>query len=594
VPADDHVLPSRVAWRNLHSDEANTDEVSIALAPVFREGWTAEPETFNATGPVFDSKGNLYFSAALPHEDVVLVSLDPNDGSRRFAIPNTTGAVPGTGSPMILADPVGGEPEGSREMVFQALYDRAIALETDGSVIWDVPTGLISDGLHFVFGVNYAPAVDAVVGLTDDGFVYALDRLTGEPLLHEPFQLPGENSPPGAPSTLPPEVFICLALDLAEFVNLSEFPLSLVSALLLGNDVKVANFFSIDANTSSLWIAATASDEEDGVVDGVSKFGALYKLEFVASGDKHDIVEVCHASFEGGSASTPALRTDGTRGYVADNVGKLIAIDTADCSKVWEVDVGKQIRGSVGVSSDNNEIYAATRAGIFQVIDQGDAGVVNWMSDLDAFDLPPEMIPMNMTVVSVGANAVSFQIGAGFPPDRVVTEGIAQLDRETGALRYVAVGGEASIGVMNTGPDGALYMGNSGFRSAITNCTAEAELLPVGGGPLVGGITKFVPERLDLLARDAICAAGDRAANAAANRDECPASAEADVVQIEELIAQARDAGSRAIQDGDLSPQDWVKIEEELTAAEEKLNPERLQDLTPAGQALQRACEMLN
>ncbi len=35
VPRASQVLPSRAAWRNLHSDEINTDEVSIALTPVF-------------------------------------------------------------------------------------------------------------------------------------------------------------------------------------------------------------------------------------------------------------------------------------------------------------------------------------------------------------------------------------------------------------------------------------------------------------------------------------------------------------------------------------------------------------------------------
>jgi len=592
VSADDQVLPSRISWRNLHADEANTDEVSIALAPMFHEGWTAEPGTFNATGPVFDSEGNLYFSPALPHEAVVLISVDPNDGTRRFAIPNTTGAAPGTGTPMVLAEPAGDGGEEPTEMVFVGLYDRALAIATDGTVIWDVPTGLTSEDLHFVYGVNYAPAVDAIVGLSDDGFVYALDRLTGDPVLHEPLQLPGENSPPGAGSSLSPEVLICVALDVAEIINLGDFPPSLVSDILGGNNIKVANFFSVDANTSSVWIAATAPDEEDGMTDGVSEFGALYKLEFVSREDKYDLVEVCHASFEGGSASTPALRRDGTRVYVADDVGGLIAIETSDCSRAWELDVGGKIGGSIGVSSDNNEVYAPTDQNIIQVIDAGDSGTVNWISDMDAFDLPPEMVVVNLLPAGVGANGVSFLLGAGFRTRSAVAQGIGQLDRETGKLRYFATGGDASVGVMNTGPDGAIYMGNSGYRNVVTNCMAKAGLLPFGGPALVGGITKYEAERLDLLARDAICAASDRAENAAANRGSCPESAAADIVQIEELIAQARAAAPRAIEEGDLSTQAWTPIEQELATAEGKLNPENLEDLTPSSQALVRACEM--
>ena len=49
---------SRAAWRSLHSDEVNSDEVSIAYPPVFHADWVAEPATWNPTGPVFDDDGN--------------------------------------------------------------------------------------------------------------------------------------------------------------------------------------------------------------------------------------------------------------------------------------------------------------------------------------------------------------------------------------------------------------------------------------------------------------------------------------------------------------------------------------------------------
>ena len=70
-------LASRRAWRSLHSDEVNTDEVDVAYAPSFVADWVAEPNTFNPTGPVFDDDGNLYFVPLLPYEDVALISLDP-------------------------------------------------------------------------------------------------------------------------------------------------------------------------------------------------------------------------------------------------------------------------------------------------------------------------------------------------------------------------------------------------------------------------------------------------------------------------------------------------------------------------------------
>ena len=68
-PADPIASPlaSRRAWRSLHSDEVNTDEVDVAYAPSFVADWVAEPGTFNPTGPVFDDAGNLYFVPLSPY-----------------------------------------------------------------------------------------------------------------------------------------------------------------------------------------------------------------------------------------------------------------------------------------------------------------------------------------------------------------------------------------------------------------------------------------------------------------------------------------------------------------------------------------------
>ena len=52
------------------------------------------------------------------------------------------------------------------------------------------------------------------------------------------------------------------------------------------------------------------------------------------------------------------------------------------------------------------------------------------------------------------------------------------------------------------------------------------------------------------------------------------------------------EAGTR-LRSGDLTAVDWAKMNEELTKAEKKLDPEKLQDLTPATQALRRACDVL-
>lgn len=201
VPYRDATVPSGVIWANLHGNGINSDSVVHAFAPIFREGWTAEQQTYNVTGPVFDSTGNLYFSPLQPHENVVMISLEPVTGARRFAI-SGTGAPPGGSAPLILRDPE--RPSG--EIVYLALRDRVLAVRTDGSIVWDVPSGLSllpNEFDNVVLGTNHLPGLDAIVGLAKDGRIFAVRRATGAPVLDTSYSLPGEPSPPGPPIPLP-------------------------------------------------------------------------------------------------------------------------------------------------------------------------------------------------------------------------------------------------------------------------------------------------------------------------------------------------------------------------------------------------------
>jgi hypothetical protein len=278
-------------------------------------------------------------------------------------------------------------------------------------------------------------------------------------------------------------------------------------------------------------------------VDGVSEFGALYGVDLVANGPRYDAVEACHRSFSGGSASTPALRTDGTRAYVGDAVGNLIAVDNG-CNDAWTLNIGAKIIGSVGVPSDNGELYAATMDDIIQVIDQGASGIVGWTANLDVYDTT--LTQYNMNLVSIGANAVSFQAGAGTVTasgsNLPLAVGVGILDRATGEVRYFADGLDETLAVMSTGPDGALYIGNSPLRRAFTRAV-YGTLTP----PLLCGVRKIKPQRLDVLIRDALQAGANRAANASTNSGACADSAQADIGQIRDLVDQVRSSAPVAI-----------------------------------------------
>ncbi|MCW5892283.1 MAG: PQQ-binding-like beta-propeller repeat protein [bacterium] len=517
------VLASRGAWRSLHADEVNSDEVAVAYAPAMAADWVAEPLTWNPTGPVFDSAGNVYFAPFQPHDGALVVALDPATGARRWTIPNSTGSPSGSGTPMILEDP----DHPGEELLYHARYDRVLAARTDGSVLWEMPTGLTGPPVGGGFGVNYHAGADALLGLTRDGWLYAVDRRTGVTVLPAPYQLPGAPSPAGPPLATPPAIQACAQAELEKLADLRGQPISLAIDVLLGNGVEVANYFSIDAATGRIWVAATAPDGDDGSVDGVSQLGALYGLDLVPSGPEWQVVEACRQTFTGGSATTPALRRDGTRVYVGDNVGNLIALDR-DCRIAWTVNVGGQITGSIGVAADNGEIYASTGGTIHQVIDEGAAGRLAWSANLDVYDLLPGQQVANQTVAGIGANAVSFQAAAVVPlgASRLsITTGVGLLDRLTGEVTAFTPGLDESVAVMSTSPDGTLYMGNSPLRRLFTYCLAEAGLLTIPVAPPIGGIRKFRSVRPDLLLRDAACAAADRARNAQRHRRRCPASA---------------------------------------------------------------------
>lgn len=578
-------LPARSRWTNLHGDASSSDEVASALGPMLRSEWTVETATYNPTGPVFDRAGNLYFSPLMPYEDVVLVSLAPADGARRWAIAGN-GAPPGGSAPMVLADPA----NPGADIIYLALYDRALAVRPDGSVLWDVATGLTLSGNpldRLVLGLNYHAGHDALVALTTDGHLYALDRQSGAPLLAAPFALPGVRSPAVA-SAVPPAVTAAADVEFRTLVDAPAGSLPQFTAALLGNNVEVANHFSIDPRSGDIWVAATAPDAEDGVVDNLSSLGALYRLGLVAGTSGYGIVEACHRSFVGGSASTPTIAADGSRVYVGDNSTLLLAID-ADCSDAWAVDVGAQIFGSVALSSDGAEIYSSTQLGITKVVDQGASGSVVWSADLDVFDLAAGQQNLNMNLITVGANGLAFQAGAG-----VILNGVALpslvgtgiLDRQTGAVRHFTGGGEETVAVMSAGPDGAIYLGNSPLRRIF------ARVLGLSSAPLLGGVTKFGVARADLLMRDAACAAAARTRNAAA-QSECAAGVAADVVQVHELIAQARAAAPTAIAADGLLPTRWGRLDKRLTRAESFLAAGDSRSLQRAATRIGRVCRKL-
>lgn len=574
VPSLNEILGNPVEfWRTMHADTLNSGEVAIAAAPVFEAGWIAEPNMFIPEGPTFDRSGNIYFSPIW--QDVLLVSLNSDNGSRRWAI---EGHSYGAGAPLILEDP----DHLNEQIIYAAIYDRAIAVRPDGSFVWDQPTGLavtpdLTPTDTHIYGLNYDQTTDAIIGLSGDGHVVALDRKNGSQLLSTPFIVPGEKSPANTSITIPSSLLKRMDDALAPFIGsttgeLGYSPSQLLINVALGNELKVANYFSVDPHTGRIWVVATAPDAEDGSLDGVSAYGALYCLKLIPVGrGLYTIEEKFHTSFAGGSATTPAFSADGARVYVGDNFGKLIAVDASDGSKIWEVNLSKQLFAAPCIASDKNEIYAVTTEAVIKVIDEGANGEEIWRSKLDMY---PEILGLKNQVMlsaAVCANGIAFHAGTcmiinGKLPVPFAL-GVGLLDRETGQVRYFAQGHEESISMTPIGPDGCVYMAHSPVRRAIA-VALFGRLVP----PLSGGIQKYAAKRLDLLIRDAVHAAADRAKNVSDHAGSFSESVkEIEMKQIGLLIDQCRRASTQTIADGDLSHQQWTEIDGYLTGAESAL-----------------------
>ncbi|HEY8514462.1 MAG TPA: PQQ-binding-like beta-propeller repeat protein [Candidatus Binatia bacterium] len=550
VPPSHPVLTPRTAFRRAHGDLESSDEVLLAYPPVFEREWIAEPQLYQVTTPSFDRAGNLYMSPLLPHEPILMLSLDARTGERRFVVPLGSGDRGGGVVPLVLRDPESGD-----DVIYAHGYQRVVAVRSDGRVVWDAPTGLgpATTAVQSPIGLAWEPVSDAIVGLTRDGFLFLLDRRTGTALLPAPLQLPGEPSPPQE-SEVSPELAAQVDALLAPLVAFTPGRgVRDLIQVLLGGSSEIANNLSVDARRGRLWIAATARDDADGTIDGVSELGALYRFDVVRDGARVELVEACHHTFSGGSASTPTLGQDGTRVYLGDDAGALLALEAEDCSEAWRVPLDSQIFGSIAAGSDGRELFAASARGVFQVFDEGTHGRRGWTAALDLYDVPDDLGGyggINLLLTGIGANGLLLQSGVGLmtaTQSLPVRTGIVHLDRLTGLPRWFADGLEESLGAMSTGEDGALYLPQAPLRRAFSLA------IGITNEPLIGGVSKWSSTRDDLLARDAACAAADRAANALAHAAECPDSAAADAEQVEVLRRQMQDAVERALGRGELS-----------------------------------------
>lgn len=540
VPAEGVLFDIPITFHTMHVGLNNTDQLWIATAPQQEIAWSVEHDLYIPEGPTMDDAGRVYFSPLYPQEDVSLVVLDGATGERLWTLPNR-GDRRGAGAPLILSDP-----EGSGEqIVYHATYHHAWAVKGNGEIIWEVPTGLVQWGDDLpahAWGMNYLAKHDALISVTGDGRLTALNRKTGKRIA-TPFELPGAPAA-GDVSSMPAQWALERGDALAR-ERFGEIPgdkglFSQMVSVIYGGGSEVSNYYAVDQNSGRIYIAATAPDNADGNRDGVSENGALYALELALQGHAYRFKIVASFLFEGGTGSTPTVSNDGQSVYVSDDKGNVFALDH-DLNKRWEHNVGDQVAASLAVSADNNEIYAVTRSDVIKLEDRGDSAAIAWVGQLDAF---PFHSNINALTPTITANGVAVSIGASreFGNTSLLKKaGFGLLDRATGKLRGFVEGPEESVSATVVDQDGGFTIAHSPVRRL-----GSAAVLGSAIDPIRGGITKFKSSDDRLLAREAACSAVKFAARRATLAKSASAERQWDSNQISVLLTQARRALVRA------------------------------------------------
>lgn len=323
------------SWSAVHADAANSDHSPVEPPADVALRWSLDiegsitigplPWTINL-GPTSDPDGNLYVTST--ETGCHLQALEGDTGDRRWCAEDLD-LLTVVSSPLIDRD----------GNLYVADGAGMHALTPDGDRRWQAPLRGVPLSAQFTPDGH-------LVFVTHVGTIYVLDRATGASLIE--------------PIDLAPE--------------LSWRPEQGMFACARGTeDCPSANTIAVDQESGVVYFTFWAPGATQAGVRAMQYRG----------GDDPSITPLwSNDGLPGGSASSPAISSDGTRVYVTDNVDSLHALDAVTGEVIWSYAIGHAAGGSPSVSPDGLVIPAGgADSPLVAVRDEGDRGELAWRHD---------------------------------------------------------------------------------------------------------------------------------------------------------------------------------------------------------------------
>lgn len=523
--------------------------VGLAVGPRFDLAYHTEPHSLVLGGtsskPVFDDQGSVFFcpvhskasSTGVGGEEEVgedveaeisLVVLDLQTGKRKwnysepveqsmfFGRANEPIVRAGSGTPLLLLS--GGEGEeaaGGGTVVYHSTRLKTHALRAgDGTLVWTAPNGKVPprpkqfDANRIVGGLLHLPLTDSLVGLTGDGYVFALDRATG--VGHcEAKQIVCELASGGSAG---------------EEAAAEEEAAAGEEDLLRGPhfaSVKVAHPPAC-GKLSALAQVFLPSPDGDGETQGrtrlfVMEDSSLFAIDVLPKLDYYDEMphrlEKLDKQFDFPAApSTPVVVVASDLVLVGDAVGGITGIDPETLASKFKMalppGLGEAPVQSLVFAQDEHAVYATTRHGACK-FDLDTQALVWERVHLSPWEGGVAVVtsPAQVVLTANGLLLAVEAVGEGDQEELLGVSGILLLDRHSGEQRSLHLAPKVeSISALSVGIDGSVF--------AVMDPTRRVPSGEGAGDEWKGGLVRFKSRNFLELARDAACASGKRMENA--------------------------------------------------------------------------------